>query len=106
MSGTRLAAASVNSLTFAFAEVLGRSYGGGVLELEPTEAEKLPIPIQGSQAIDFAELHELMLAERIDEALDITDRVLLRGALIVNGGGKERRIDITRVPVPSDRGGR
>ena len=40
----RLAAASVNSVTFAFAEVMGRSYGGGVLELEPTEAEGLPFP--------------------------------------------------------------
>ena len=30
-----------NSLTFAFAEVFGRSYGGGVLELEPREAEAL-----------------------------------------------------------------
>ncbi len=39
-----LAAAAMNSLTFAFAEIRGRSYGGGVLELEPTEAEGLPFP--------------------------------------------------------------
>ena len=32
-----------NSLTLAWAEVCGRSYGGGVLELEPREAEELPI---------------------------------------------------------------
>ncbi|MBN2531310.1 MAG: class I SAM-dependent methyltransferase [Spirochaetales bacterium] len=31
-------------LTAASAEIEGRSYGGGVLELEPTEAEKLLIP--------------------------------------------------------------
>jgi adenine-specific DNA methylase len=31
-------------LTAATAEIEGRSYGGGVLELEPTEAEKLLIP--------------------------------------------------------------
>lgn len=36
-----LATASINSATFAFSEVKGRSYGGGVLELEPTEAEDL-----------------------------------------------------------------
>lgn len=37
----------------------------------------------------------------------VTDRVLERGALIVNGGGKERRVDITnRAPIQGDRGGR
>lgn len=33
-----------NSLTWALAEVRGRSYGGGVLELEPSEAEALLLP--------------------------------------------------------------
>lgn len=39
-----LAAVFHNSVTFAFTEIMGRSYGGGVLELEPREAERLPIP--------------------------------------------------------------
>lgn len=33
-----------NSLTLAFAEIEGRYYGGGVLELTPSEFKKLPIP--------------------------------------------------------------
>lgn len=33
-----------NSLTLAFAELQGRYYGGGVLELTPNEYKKLPIP--------------------------------------------------------------
>jgi adenine-specific DNA-methyltransferase len=33
-----------NSLTLAFAEIEGRYYGGGVLELTPNEFKKLPIP--------------------------------------------------------------
>lgn len=33
-----------NSLTLAFAELNGRYYGGGVLELTPNEFKKLPIP--------------------------------------------------------------
>ncbi len=33
-----------NSLTLAFAELYGRYYGGGVLELTPNEFKKLPVP--------------------------------------------------------------
>jgi adenine-specific DNA-methyltransferase len=33
-----------NSLTLAFAELHGRYYGGGVLELTPNEFKKLPVP--------------------------------------------------------------
>lgn len=78
---TTLAAAFMNSLTFAFSEVLGRSYGGGVLELEPTEAEKILVPMLGADALDVAALHRLVLEDRLDDLLDETDRVLLRGAL-------------------------
>jgi adenine-specific DNA-methyltransferase len=78
---TNLAAAFLNSLTFAFSEVLGRSYGGGVLELEPTEAERMPVPLLGADALDYAELSRLLVADRLDDALQHTDRVLLRDAL-------------------------
>lgn len=33
-----------NSITFAFTEINGRSYGGGVLEILPSEASKIVIP--------------------------------------------------------------
>ena len=39
-----LAASLYKYLTAASAEIDGRSYGGGVLELEPTEAERLLVP--------------------------------------------------------------
>lgn len=78
---TTIAAAFLNSLTFAFSEVLGRSYGGGVLELEPTEAENLPVPLLGASSLDFAELNQLVLSDRVEDALDKTDRVLLRDGL-------------------------
>jgi hypothetical protein len=35
---------ALNSLTMLGAEVLGRSYGGGVLKMEPREAASLPVP--------------------------------------------------------------
>ncbi len=72
-----LAAASMNSLTWSFAEILGRSYGGGVLELEPTEAEQLPLPKRGAP-IDVDHVDALARNASIDEVLAyVDDRVLL-----------------------------
>ncbi len=76
-----VAAAFLNSLTFAFAEVMGRSYGGGVLELEPNEAEKLPLPLSGAETLDILKLDELLRAGDINAVLDITDDVLLKSGL-------------------------
>lgn len=73
-----VATAFLNSLTFAFSEVIGRSYGGGVLELEPNEAEKLPLPLVGADVLDLNELDRLLRGGNIYAVLDITDEVLLR----------------------------
>lgn len=72
-----VAAMFLNSLTFAFTEITGRSYGGGVLELEPGEAENLPIPFKGALSLSLNEIHELILKNRVYDAIDITDKVLL-----------------------------
>jgi adenine-specific DNA methylase len=73
-----LAAASVNSLTFAFSEVMGRSYGGGVLELEPREAEALPFPDpRPLQAKDVARVDQLLRKGDLVSALDHVDARLL-----------------------------
>jgi adenine-specific DNA methylase len=74
-----LATASINSVTFAFAEIRGRSYGGGVLELEPTEAESLPIPYP-NDGLCLDELDALTRARRIEDVLDRVDSVVLRAA--------------------------
>lgn len=75
-----LAAASINSATFAFAEVMGRSYGGGVLELEPREAENLPIPDPAVlDRDDIARIDELVRLRRLHDALDYVDNKLLVG---------------------------
>lgn len=75
---TALAAASINSATFAFSEVMGRSYGGGVLELEPTEAESLPIPSPHHLSEnDVATVDEFLRKGRLTDALDYVDRRLL-----------------------------
>jgi adenine-specific DNA-methyltransferase len=76
-NGEPIAKAFLNSLTFAFAEVMGRSYGGGVLELEPREAEQLPLPLIGAEQLNLDQLNRLLLAGKIADILDITDQVLL-----------------------------
>ncbi|MCX6382070.1 MAG: class I SAM-dependent methyltransferase [Armatimonadetes bacterium] len=70
-------AAFLNSLTFAFSEVTGRSYGGGVLTFEPSEAEDLPIPLAMAERLDINHLDALLRAKEIEKVLDITDKTLL-----------------------------
>ena len=76
-----LCASMVNSVTFAWAEVCGRSYGGGVLELEPREAEGLLVPYQFAAEVDAACVDECLRAGDIDAALDHGDEMLLRRGL-------------------------
>ena len=76
-----LAAAFFNSLTLSWAEVCGRSYGGGVLELEPREAEELPIPYHADLAIDADKVTSLLAQGQPYEALNYVDGVVLRDHL-------------------------
>jgi hypothetical protein len=50
----------VNSLTALTAEVEGRHYGGGVLELVPSEIRKLLVPIRKSSEKAVYDLNALM----------------------------------------------
>jgi len=43
-TGRLLPLAALNSLTLLGAELVGRAYGGGMLKLEPKEADRLPVP--------------------------------------------------------------
>lgn len=72
-----IALSYLNSLTFAFSEILGRSYGGGVLTFEPTEIEEIPLPLLGTHKIDFNIIDSLIRQRKIDEVLDIIDKELL-----------------------------
>lgn len=47
-----------NSLTLAFAELYGRYYGGGVLELTPNEFKTLPVPYLKIMEEDFKSFAE------------------------------------------------
>ena len=74
----RLCASMVNSLTFAWAEVCGRSYGGGVLELEPREAEGLFVPYRFAGDLDVDYVDACLRAGDLKNALDHGDDILLR----------------------------
>jgi adenine-specific DNA methylase len=83
---SHLAAASVNSVTFAFSEVMGRSYGGGVLELEPREAEGLPFPDPNAMTReDVTQIDALLRSGSLLDALDFVDQRLL-----IDGLGMDR----------------
>ncbi|RLC99762.1 MAG: class I SAM-dependent methyltransferase [Chloroflexi bacterium] len=83
-NGEAVTAAFLNSLTFAFAEVTGRSYGGGVLTFEPSEAEALPLPLAGAEHLDLEHIDKLLRDNNIDAVLEITDDVLLVQGLGLN----------------------
>ncbi len=76
-----------NSISFAFTEICGRSYGGGVLEILPKEMGNVMIPrIEG---IDETVCHTILRQVdsivreegNIEDALDIVDRKILVGYL-------------------------
>jgi adenine-specific DNA methylase len=78
LAPAKLAAGSINTVTFAFSEILGRSYGGGVLELEPREAEALPFPDAGKLTMsDVGRIDRLLRRGELVGALDYVDSKLL-----------------------------
>lgn len=72
-------ASFMNSLSFAFSEITGRSYGGGVLTFEPTEIQEIQIPKVPNMNIDidFFRLDSLIRQKKIEDALDLVDNQIL-----------------------------
>ena len=73
----RVIANTYTWLTAASAEIEGRSYGGGVLELEPTEAERLMMPAKLNGAMPLADADRLIRAGRLDDVLEENARIVL-----------------------------
>ncbi|MGK2875381.1 MAG: HsdM family class I SAM-dependent methyltransferase [Nocardioides sp.] len=76
--------ASLNSVTLLGAETVGRAYGGGMLKIEPKEADQLPLP-----SFDLVSKHSDALRRlrpsvtaaarsgRMTDAVSLVDEVLL-----------------------------
>lgn len=77
-NATRVAQGLYTHLSAASAEIEGRSYGGGVLELEPTEAERLLMPAALGRGLSIAESDRLIRAGRLQDVLAENDRLILQ----------------------------
>ncbi len=73
----RLVFCFVNALTALSAELEGRHYGGGVLELVPSEIEKVVIPIHTRIKVNLRELDKGMREMAVEEVLKKQDRIIL-----------------------------
>jgi len=74
-----MTASYYNSLSLAFAEVSGRSHGGGVLELMPNEAERILLPYHIDNAALLAQIDKLIRNKTdIEEVLKITNPIILK----------------------------
>ena len=66
-------------LSFAFAEILGRNFGGGVLELMPSEVEGVYLPYREENAKLFEKVDQMVREKKTaDEILDFTDKELIQ----------------------------
>ena len=64
-------------LTGASAEIEGRSYGGGILAIEPTEAERLLVPAGVVPAMPIEACDELVRRGHLNELLRENSRLVL-----------------------------
>lgn len=82
-----------NSLSFAFAEILGRNFGGGCLELMPSEVGGIYLPYREENEKIFDTL-DRMLRRKVsaDEILDYTDEIILHKGM----GLSEKEVKLAR----------
>jgi adenine-specific DNA methylase len=85
----RLVASFVNSLTALSAELEGRHYGGGVLELVPSEIARLLVPTPGEGALDLAGLDAAFRRKEPAEAILARRDPSLLGSLGLSPGERE-----------------
>lgn len=86
-----LTASYYNSVSLAFSEICGRSHGGGVLELMPSEVEDILLPYDENN-VELLLLIDSMIREKrdINDILKITNQKILKD----NFGLSDNDIDL------------
>jgi adenine-specific DNA-methyltransferase len=75
--GKRHAAGFLNTWTLIACELTGRSYGGGVLELMPSEANDIPLPPPTDRLeMIFEDVDALTRSRQFDVAIETVDKVV------------------------------
>jgi len=88
----RLALGTLSTLSQLSAELVGRSYGGGVLKLEPKELARLAVPLIPAEAINelARKVDSLLRQNKLSEATDAVDSVLLASDIELTTAKLER----------------
>jgi len=88
----RLALGTVSTLSQLSAELVGRSYGGGVLKLEPKELARLAVPLVRVEASDelARKVNSLLRQNKLSEATDAVDSALLASNIGLTADRLER----------------
>ena len=99
----------INPLTALSAELEGRHYGGGVLELVPSEIERLLIPVPPRQKVDINCLDNSVRFSRMDTILEHQGRIVLGAIGLTRGDQDEllggwKKLRDRRHRVPSHNG--
>jgi hypothetical protein len=81
-SPAAFAAAFHNSLTMLTAEIEGRSFGGGVLELVPSEVARLRVPILAAASSWLRDLDDGLRADPGFDLIEATDSRLVEASIM------------------------
>ena len=77
----KICASFLNSYTVALGELVGRTYGGGVLEFVPSEMRKMRISWENAEKLDLSQIDIWQRKGQTEKILAYTDDILLRQGL-------------------------
>lgn len=77
----RLCASLINVVSMTWYELAGRSYGGGLLEIVPSEAGKVPVPYQAADRDDPLRIDQACRSQGVEAAIEKGNDLFLRRTL-------------------------